>query len=96
MLERDIEKKVCEYAKSLGILAYKFTSPQRRSVPDRLFIAPGGVIFFIEFKQTGKTFTKGQEREAIRLADNGADVYLVDSVEGGKVLLNGIVVEVHP
>ena len=38
MLEKQIESKVCDYAKSKGVLAYKFTSPARAAVPDRLFI----------------------------------------------------------
>lgn len=90
MLEREIEEKVCRYARIRGVLAYKFVSPQRRSVPDRLLVAPGGKVFFIEFKQRGKKMTKGQEREAIRLSDNGADVYVVDDVEVGKLLIDTI------
>ena len=38
MLEKQIERKVCDYAKNKGLLAYKFTSPARAAVPDRLFI----------------------------------------------------------
>ena len=33
MLERDIEKRVKEYARSKGWLAYKFTSPGHIGVP---------------------------------------------------------------
>ena len=36
MLEKQIEAKVCEYAKTKGVLVYKFTSPARAAVPDRL------------------------------------------------------------
>lgn len=52
-LEKEIEKKVCDYAKASGMLVYKFTSPARRSVPDRLFIPEGKSAFFIEFKREG-------------------------------------------
>jgi len=38
MLERDIERKVCEMAKVAGWLAFKFVSPAQRGVPDRIFI----------------------------------------------------------
>ena len=61
MLEKEIEKKIVNYAKSKNFLAYKFTSPSNRSVPDRLFISPTGNIFFIEFKRKGKIPTKLQE-----------------------------------
>ena len=40
MLEKDIEKAVCDYAKSKGVLTYKFSSPNHVGVPDRIFFAP--------------------------------------------------------
>lgn len=38
MLERDIEKHLVTKVKAAGGVAYKFTSPQRRSVPDRIVL----------------------------------------------------------
>jgi len=84
MLERDIEKAVCDYAKTRGLIAYKFTSPNRRSVPDRLFCGPGGVHFFIEFKAPGKKPTEKQLREILRLQCMSHLVYVVDDIEEGK------------
>jgi hypothetical protein len=83
-LESVIEQKVCDYAKSLSCLVYKFTSPSRRSVPDRMFIAPGGRVFFIEFKRKGEKPTAGQEVEIEKMVKQGANVYVVDNVELGK------------
>ena len=42
LLEKQIERSVCDYAKSIGFLVYKFTSPERAAVPDRMFITPKG------------------------------------------------------
>jgi len=42
VLEKQIEHTVCEYARARDVLAYKFTSPNRMAVPDRLFILPSG------------------------------------------------------
>jgi len=42
MLERVIEAYLVQKVKELGGIAYKFTSPQRRSVPDRLCLFPTG------------------------------------------------------
>ena len=53
MLEKDIERAVCDYAKAKGMLVYKFTSPARSAVPDRLLISRTGLIVFIEFKRPG-------------------------------------------
>jgi len=83
MLEKDIERKVCEYARSKGCLAYKFTSPNRAAVPDRLFIFKGR-IWFIEFKAPGKKPTVPQQREHNILATHYIDVFVVDDVEEGK------------
>lgn len=88
-LEKNIEKKVCDFAKSLGILHYKFTSPSRRSVPDRLFMVPGGGVFFIEFKRKGGKPTPAQQVEINKIRAQGVQVYIVDdAAEGKKVVLN--------
>jgi hypothetical protein len=86
-LEKDIEKRVCDFAKSLGMLVYKFTSPSRRSVPDRMFITKAGVVFFVEFKRKGEKPTAGQEVEIAKIRATGVLVEVVDNVEEGKELV---------
>lgn len=88
MLEKKIEEKVCDYAKEKGILAYKFTSPNRAAVPDRLFITPNGTVFFIEFKREGQKPTAPQEREHTRLRGHNIRVYVIDNVEKGKAVID--------
>jgi len=83
-LEKEIESKVCAYAKSLGVLTYKFTSPARRSVPDRLFISKTGKVFWIEFKRLGCVPTPAQQVEIDKLKAQQAEVYVVNQVEHGK------------
>lgn len=91
LLEKQIESKVCAYARSRGFLAYKFNSEARRSVPDRLFISPRGYVFFIEFKRKGKKPTEAQHREIDRIREQGVDVFVVDDVDGGKRTIDIIV-----
>jgi hypothetical protein len=88
MLEKDIESKVCAYARERGLLAYKFTSPARAAVPDRLFIVPGGVMFFCEFKRQGQKPTPAQEREHKRLREYDVPVFVVDNVDAGMRMVN--------
>lgn len=88
MLESEIEKKVCDYAKERGFLVYKFTSPNRAAVPDRLFIKQTGALFFCEFKRGGAKPTAPQEREHTRLRDHNVRVFVVDSVEQGKLIID--------
>ena len=91
MKESDTEKKVGEYVKSKGGLFYKFTSPARRAVPDRLIVLPGVAPFFVEFKATGEEATPAQKREHLRLSDRGAHIFVVDSVEDGQAVVNAMI-----
>ena len=91
MLEKVIERKVCEYAKSKEVIPYKFTSPNRMAVPDRLFVAPGGRIWFVEFKQLGKKPTPAQVREISRLEAQGCVVFVIDNVDAGKAMIDVMV-----
>jgi len=87
MRESLIEKKVSDYAKLLGWLTYKFTSPQNRGVPDRIYFREG-VTLLIEFKAPGKTPTKLQQSHIKKLKDQLINVYVVDSIEQGKDIFN--------
>lgn len=91
-LEKDIEKAVCAYARSLNVLVYKFTSPNRMSVPDRLFITPDGRVFFIEFKRAGCKPTLAQAVEHEKLRKQKVVVYVVDNVESGKNLVRQMLI----
>jgi len=84
MLEKTIEKAVCDYAKEKGCLVYKFSSPGHAAVPDRMFILPGGRMFMIEFKAPGKIPTPAQNREHMRLGSFGVNVYVIDDTQLGK------------
>lgn len=88
MLEKDIEAKVCKYAKNKGLLVYKFTSPARAACPDRMIINPDGKIWFIEFKAEGKKPTEQQAREHERLRGHNVSVFVVDNVEQGKFVID--------
>ena len=88
MLEKQIESRVCDYAKTKNILVYKFTSPARAAVPDRMFVRPDGVVFFIEFKRGGQKPTDAQEREHTRLRRHNVDVFVVDNVNSGQMIID--------
>ena len=76
--ERDVEAHLVARVKAAGGTAYKFTSPGRVGVPDRLVVLPDR-LFFAELKAPGKRATAGQAREHDRLRDLGQDVYVLDS-----------------
>ena len=88
MRESEVEKKSGNYVRKRGGIAYKFTSPERVGVPDRLNVLPGQVIVFIEYKATGKKPTVGQYREMQRLKDLGQYVYWSDSIEFSNFIID--------
>ena len=87
MLESKIETEVSKHAKLLGWLSYKFTSPNNRAVPDRIYFREGRTIL-IEFKQLGKKPTKLQTKVINDLKKQLIDVYVVDNIEQGKGIFN--------
>jgi len=82
MLEKDIEKALIKRVKHLGGIAEKFTSPGRRSVPDRVItLPPDGRIIFVELKAPGKKPTDNQKRDHIRRKALGCDIRVINSME---------------
>lgn len=81
MLEKDIEKALVKRVESLGGLCEKFTSPNRRGVPDRIVTLPGGRIIFVELKAPGASPTKLQKRDHDRRKALGCTVFVIDNIE---------------
>jgi hypothetical protein len=88
MLEREIQTRVIYYARSKRMICYKMDATNAIGVPDYLLLTAGGDVFFIEFKQLGKKPTPMQEREHARLRANNIKVYVIDTVEAGKVAID--------
>ena len=82
MLEKVIEAAFVKRVKALGGMAEKFTSPNKRSVPDRIVTLPGGVIIFVELKAPGKLPKELQQRDHDIRRALGCDVRVIDSIEG--------------
>ena len=81
MLEKDIENALVRKVKKLGGMCEKFTSPGRRSVPDRIITMPNGKIVFVEVKNTGKKPTELQLRDHERRRSLGCDVRVIDNMD---------------
>lgn len=93
--ERDIEAHLVDQCKARGWGCYKFTSPGRRNVPDRIVIVPPAgepraQLIFIELKAPGKKPTTGQLREHARLRALGCRVEVIDSIEGVDAFISGV------
>lgn len=77
--ESTVENNLVKKVKAAGGTAYKFTSPGRKAVPDRLVLLPGGRMVFVECKAPGEQPRADQVREHIRLRALGFKVVVLDS-----------------
>ena len=93
LLEREIEKRGGDYAKSKGHDQMKFTSPGHAFRTDRIHIAPVPLLLrpiiakyirFVEYKRGGQKPTVPQEREHARLREMGFTVEVIDNVDDAK------------
>lgn len=86
MKESLIENSVCSYSKSLKWWPIKLSGMWATGLPDRMFLKCGQ-IFFIEFKQKNKKLRKLQEYVCKKLVKYGFTVYVVDSIDKGKKII---------
>lgn len=93
MLEKELESKLSNYARSVGVLSYKFSSPASRGVPDRMFIGPLGVLF-LELKVGSNKPTKLQHYHIDQINRTGAvntRAAWVNDFESGKRMIDMLV-----
>lgn len=83
-LEKDVEAALVRRVKALGGLCEKFTSPGRRSVPDRLVTMPDGQIIFVELKRPGGKPTEAQLKDHAKRRELGCDVRVIDNLEDAR------------
>jgi hypothetical protein len=80
-IEKKLEKKLREEVKALGGIALKFFVLSFTGMPDRLVLMPGGKVWFVEMKDTGKPLSPRQEWCKNMLTKLGFRVYRIDSLE---------------
>lgn len=85
--ESHIEKRVCEYAEEKGWLTFKWSSPGRCGVPDRLFFR-NKVLVIIEAKRKGEKARLRQRLTHSRLKKQGFDVHIINTIGAGKKLFD--------
>jgi len=90
MLEKEIENKLVVETKNRRGIALKFISPSFAGMPDRIVLLPKGKIAFIELKRNGEEPRALQVSRHKMLRKLGFKVYVLDSKNQIKEILNEI------
>ena len=88
--EKQIETRLRLKARAAGGLALKFVSPGFSGVPDRLVFMPGGRIYLVELKASGRTLTKLQLKVKAMFEGLGFKYYIINSYEAVEEFIDEI------
>ena len=79
MLEKQIERKLCDEVDKLGGMCLKQNGIA--GIPDRLVLLPNGKCAFVELKAPGEKPRKLQKIRMKQLRKLGFKTYVIDGVE---------------
>jgi len=79
ILEKDIERHLVRRVAERGGVAYKWVSPGRVGVADRIVLLPGGVVWFVELKTVKGRLSPWQKLFAAEMRRMGMNYIVVRS-----------------
>lgn len=85
--EKDIEAWIRRRVEDMGGQFWKFTSPGRDGVPDRIAIFPDGRLVFVELKASTGKLTKLQALMCKQLMELQQQVCIVYGMTGARIFL---------
>lgn len=87
MKESKLEEWLNDKIRELGGISRKWVSPGNPGVPDRIYVFPGGLIYFVELKTEIGKFSKIQQWQLAELERLGCRVRKVKGMKQAKELL---------
>ena len=81
MLEKEIERYLVRRTIEHGGVAYKWVSPGRVGVADRIVLLPGGVVWFVELKTAKGRLSPWQKVFAAEMRRMGVNYIVIKSKE---------------
>lgn len=90
MTESQLEARLGRMVRERGGLYYKFTSPGSPGVPDRIVIAPGGRVIFLELKTQAGCLQKIQRYRISEMREKGAEVWVVKGIAQAKAFVEEV------
>lgn len=88
--ENAIAYKVRDYGLDHKFQVRKVSYENHRGCPDYLFYGHGE-LFFMEFKSPEGDLEPWQVREIKKMRDEGVKVFVVDSIDFGKLIIDGAI-----
>lgn len=79
LLERDIERYLVRRVTVQGGVAYKWVSPGRAGVADRIVLLPGGRVWFVELKTAKGRLSPWQKVFAAEMRRMGMNYIVIRS-----------------
>lgn len=89
-MEKDLEAKVGRWVRQRGGLWLKWVSPGFTGVPDRILLAQGGIVAFVEMKQETGRLSKRQVFVCGLLKRMGFRVYQIFTEEQARMMLREV------
>ena len=90
ILERDIERYLVRRTIEHGGVAYKWVSPGRVGVADRIVLLPGGVVWFVELKTVKGRLSPWQKVFAADMRRMRMNYIVIRSKEEVDAYLGGL------
>lgn len=82
--ESRIEEWLNGQIKALGGISYKFVSPMNPGVPDRIYLLPGGTVWFVELKTEIGRLANLQKYQGRRIREAGCNYRVVKGMEEAR------------
>lgn len=95
MLESKIEEWLNGQIKNLGGKSYKFISPGNPGVPDRIYILPGGRIYFVELKRIIGKLSNVQIWQREQFQSMGVEMKVIYGMDQAKEFIKELKDEVY-
>lgn len=87
MAERDVEARLVRGVRKLGGRCWKWVSPGRNGVPDRIVLLPYGVVAFVELKDDEGVVSKMQDLTIREIRGLGHEAFVVRGADGVDAFL---------
>ena len=82
--ESKIEEWLNGQIKELGGISYKFVSPMNPGVPDRIYLMPGGAVWFVELKTEIGRLANIQKWQGKRIREMGCRYRVIKGMQQAR------------